>query len=96
MLVKKFFLIIILFKNVCFIGGNGYLSTGELGYDGPLYDILLPMTDDVLSPSPMHIKYVTYVYAGFCIGRTNFPDPIESVISKFACIYVPSFMHVFG
>ena len=47
---------------MCFIGGNGYLSTGELGYDGPQYDILLPMTDDVRSPSPMHIKYVTYMY----------------------------------
>ena len=32
--------------------------TGELGYDGPLYDRLLAMTDDMLGPSPMHIKYV--------------------------------------
>ena len=60
--------------------------TGELEYDGPLYDGFLHMTDDVLGPSPMHIKYSSYVYDGFCIWRTNFPGPIESVISKFTCI----------
>ena len=32
--------------------------TGELGYDGPLYDGLLAMTDDMLGPSPMHINYM--------------------------------------
>ena len=32
------------------------LTTGELGYDGPLYDGLLAMTDDMLGPSPMHIN----------------------------------------
>ena len=41
--------------------------TGELGYDGPLYDGFLHMTDDMLGPSPMHIKYSSYVYDGFCI-----------------------------
>ena len=41
--------------------------TGELGYDGPLYDRCLHMTDDMLGPSPMHIKYSSYVYDGFCI-----------------------------
>ena len=59
--------------------------TGELGYDGPLYGRLLSMADDMLGPSPMHINDVSYVYDGFFIGRTNFPGPIESVISKFAC-----------
>ena len=44
-----------------------YDSTGELGYDGPLYDRFLHMTDDMLGPSPMHIKYSSYVYDGFCI-----------------------------
>ena len=39
-------------------------NAGELGYDGPLYDRLLAMTDDMLVPSPMHIKYVSYVYDG--------------------------------
>ena len=39
----------------------------------------------MLGPSPMHIKYTSYVYDGFCIWRTNFPGPIESVISKFTC-----------
>ena len=34
------------------------IITGELGYDGPLYDRLLAMTDDMLGPSPMHINYV--------------------------------------
>ena len=41
--------------------------TGELGYDGPLYDRFLHMTDDMLGPSSMHIKYSSYVYDGFCI-----------------------------
>ena len=27
----------------------------------------LDMTDDMLGPSPMHIKYSSYVYDGFCI-----------------------------
>ena len=25
------------------------------------------MTDDMLGPSPVHIKYLSYVYDGFCI-----------------------------
>ena len=61
-------------------------STGETGYDGPLYDRFLHMTDCMVGPSPMHTKYSSYVYDGFCIWRTNFPGPIESVISKFTCI----------
>ena len=64
-----------------FIYHKGY--TGELGYDWPLYDELMSMTDDMLGPSPIHIKYVPYVYDRFRIWQTNFPDsPIESVISK--------------
>ena len=43
------------------------ICTGELGYDGPLYDRFLHMTDDMLGPSPMHIKYSSYVYDVFCI-----------------------------
>ena len=42
-------------------------GTGELGYDGPLYDGFSHMKDDMLGPSPMHIKYLSYVYDGFCI-----------------------------
>ena len=34
-----------------------FTYTGELGYDGPLYDRFLHMTDDILGPSLMHIKY---------------------------------------
>ena len=30
--------------------------TSELGYDGPLYDRFLHMTDNMLGPSPMHIQ----------------------------------------
>ena len=45
------------------------------------------MTDKMLGPSSMQIKYLSYVYDWFCIWRTNFPGPIESVISKFTCIY---------
>ena len=32
--------------------------TGELGYDGPLYAGHLARTDNMLGPSPMHIKYM--------------------------------------
>ena len=60
-------------------------NTGELGYDEPLYDGFLHMTDDMLGLSPMHIEYSSYVYNGFCIWRTNFPGPIESLICKFIC-----------
>ena len=56
---------------VFLIGSGSTLETvrctGELGYDGPLYDGFLHMTDDMLGPSPMHIKYLSYVYDGFCI-----------------------------
>ena len=47
------------------IGVN--INTGKLGYDEPLYDGPLHMTDHILCPSPMHIKYVSYVYDRFCI-----------------------------
>ena len=46
---------------------SDHMNTGELGYDGPLYDRFLHMTNDMLGPSPMHIKYSSYVYNGFCI-----------------------------
>ena len=39
----------------------GLDTTGELGYDRPVYNGLSSMTDDKLGPSPMHIKYVSYV-----------------------------------
>ena len=42
-------------------------NTGELGYDGPLYDGFLHMTDDMLGPSPMNIKCSSYLYDRFCI-----------------------------
>ena len=42
-------------------------STGELGYDRPLYDRFSHMKDDMLGPSLMHIKYLSYVYDRFCI-----------------------------
>ena len=43
------------------------LDTGELGYDGPLYDGFLHMMVNMLGPSPMYIKYLSYVYDRFCI-----------------------------
>ena len=43
------------------------IITGELGYDGPLNDRFLHMTDDMLGPSLMHNKYSSYVYDGFCV-----------------------------
>ena len=45
------------------------------------------MTDNMLGPSPIHIKYLSYVYNKFCTRRTNLPGPIESVMSKFTCIF---------
>ena len=41
----------------------------NFGYDGPLSNRFLLMTEDMLgpSPSPMHIKYSSYVYDRFCI-----------------------------
>ena len=30
-----------------------FRNTGELGYDGPLYDRFLHMTDNMLGPSPI-------------------------------------------
>ena len=41
--------------------------TGKLGYDRPLYDRFLHMTEDMLGRSLMPIKYSLYVYDGFCI-----------------------------
>ena len=75
-----------------------FIYTGELGYDGPLYDGFLHMTDNMLGHSPMHIKYLSYVYDGFCIWRTNFPGPIESVISKFTCthFFISNYLAHFG
>ena len=32
-------------------------NIGELGYDGPLFNGFLHMTDDMLGPSPINIKY---------------------------------------
>ena len=46
---------------------TGIGHPGELGYDGPLYDGFLHMTDDMLGPNPMHIKYSSYVYDRFYI-----------------------------
>ena len=43
------------------IQGANAPNTGELGYDGPLYDGSLHMTDDMLGPKSMHIKYSSYV-----------------------------------
>ena len=39
-------------------------TTGILGYDRPLYDGFLHMTDVMLGPSPMHIKYSDFAYDG--------------------------------
>ena len=56
------------------------------------------MTDDMLGPSPMHIKYSSYVYGGFAYdgGLCNFPLPLSlsypsspvvlSVIFQLFCI----------
>ena len=43
------------------------MNTGELGYDGPLYDRFLHMAGDMPGPSPIHTKYSSYVYDRFCI-----------------------------
>ena len=48
----------------CFHGyvNASYQNAGKLAYDRPLYARLKYMMDDMLGPSPMHIKYVSYVY----------------------------------
>ena len=43
------------------------VNTGELRCDEPLYEGFIQMTDNMLGPSPMHIKYLSYVYDRFCI-----------------------------
>ena len=48
--------------------GIGTQYTGELGYDGPLYDRFLHMMDDMLGPSPMHINLIYQVFF-ICIRR---------------------------
>ena len=45
----------------CYSSFTLNVNTDELGYGGPLYDRLLSMTDDMLGPSSMHIKYVSYI-----------------------------------
>ena len=54
---NKYLIIIIIIISIIIIN----VITGELGYDGPLYDGFLHMTDDMLGPSPIHIKYSSYV-----------------------------------
>ena len=49
-----------------------------------LYARFLGMTDNMLGPSPMHIKYVSHVYDRLWAWN-NFPGPIEYVICKFTC-----------
>ena len=44
---------------------NILYDTGKLGYDGPLYDGLLSMTDDMLGPSPMHILCISWSHSKF-------------------------------
>ena len=46
---------------------HSFICTGELGYDGPLYDGFLHIMDDMHGPSPMHTNYSSYVYDGYCI-----------------------------
>ena len=63
------------FCNICMIRSvfcskecsTSFCIQVNLGYDGPLYDGFLHMTDEMLGPSPMHIKYSSYVYDRFCI-----------------------------
>ena len=55
----------LLFVSIECSSSTSKICTGELGYDGPLYDGFLSMMDNMLGPSPMHIKYVSYVYDGF-------------------------------
>ena len=54
-------------SNILVVALHKHEDTGELGYDGPLYEGFLHMTDNMLDPSPMHIKYSSYVYDLFCI-----------------------------
>ena len=61
--------------------------TGELGYDRPLYDRFLHMTDDMLSPSPMHIKYLSYVYDRFLHMTDDMVGPSPMHIKYSSYVY---------
>ena len=62
---------------------NAY--TSEFGYGGPVYDGFLHMTDNMLAPSPMHIKYTSYVSMDFAYDGPIFLVPLSP---KFTCICV--------
>ena len=54
-------------------------STGKLGYDRPLYDRLLSMTDGMLGPSAMHS--IESVISKFACIRSNKVDIGRSIVS---------------
>ena len=54
-----------------------YSYTGELGYDGPLYDGFLHMMDDMLGPSPMHINIRHMYTTDFAYDGPNFMVPLS-------------------
>ena len=58
-------------------GRQCHYNTGELGYDGPPYDRFLHMTDDMLGPSLMHIKYSSYVTTDFAYDGPIFLVPLS-------------------
>ena len=45
--------------------------------EGPLYDGLLAMTDDMHGPSPMPIKYVSYNMTNFAYDGPIFLVPLS-------------------
>ena len=45
----------------------GALQVNSDMADHCMTDFCIYMTDDMLGPSPMHIKYSSYVYNEFCI-----------------------------
>ena len=55
----------------------GYRITGELGYDGQLYNGFLHMTDNMLGPSPMYIKYSSLYTTDFAYDRPIFLVPLS-------------------
>ena len=77
------------FANIQHSGVYQYVFTGELGYDGPLYDGLL--SDDMLGPSPMHMKSVLCELSILCRPLTEsscFWISVSNTLHVWVGIYV--------
>ena len=64
------------------------IATGELGYDRPLYNRLLSMTDDMLGPIPC-ISSMCHIYmTDFAYDRPIFLVPLSLPYPSSLVLYV--------